>query len=121
MNTETTNIYKVDATGQALGRLASDIAMHLRDKHLPTFTPNKPGTTVVEVENIDGMTISGKKVDSKVIYHHTGYPGGIKETAWKDLVKTDPGALLRHTVRGMLPANRLRKDALKRLIIKTNA
>lgn len=121
MNTTNTNTYNVDATGKSLGRLASDIALHLRDKHLPTFTPNKPGTTIVEVKNVAAMKVTGNKLNQKVHYRHSGYPGGLKTAAWKDRLNDDPAGMLRHTVQGMLPANRLRKEAMKRLIIKTNA
>jgi large subunit ribosomal protein L13 len=118
MKPTNTPIYKIDATGKSLGRLASDITMHLRDKHLPTYEPHKPGKTIVKVENVEKMVVTGKKLEQKLIYRHTRYPGGLKKVAWKDLYENHPEKLLEHSVYGMLPKNQLREEAMKRLIIK---
>lgn len=109
---------KIDAKNKSLGRLSSEIAMILQGKHKADFQPEKPGKETIEVENIDKIKISEKKLEEKVYYHHSGYPGGIKKTKLKELFKKDPKEVLRKAVFGMLPGNKLRKRRMKRLIIK---
>ncbi len=111
-------IHKIDATGKAVGRLATQIALILRGKHKSDYTPHLDMGDIVEVSNVNKLKFSGKKLEQKKYYHHSGYPGGLKETVLADLFKKDPAEVLRRAVRKMLPANRLRKKMLKRLIIR---
>ncbi len=109
----------LDASDQAPGRLASQIAQLLRGKHKVNFTPYLDQGDSVVVENVDKMKITGNKMDKKVYYRHSMYPGGLKETKMKDLVAQKGMAeVLRRAVYGMLPGNKLRNDMLKRLTIK---
>jgi len=109
---------KIDATDQAVGRLATKVATFLRGKHNPEYQPHIDAGDVVEVSNIDKLKFTGKKLDQKRYYSYSGYPGGLKEKKMSDLNEKDPGEILRRAVRKMLPATRLRTGMLKRLIIK---
>ena len=110
--------HKIDATGQAPGRLAAQIAMILRGKNKPTFTPHIDAGDFVEVSNADKLKFTGRKLVQKDYYHHTQYPGGLKTTAMKKVFEKDPGDVIRRAVYGMLPKNKLRDDMMKRLTIK---
>lgn len=112
------DVQTIDATGQSLGRLASTVASMLMGKHLPTFERHIDHGARVIVKNIAQIKLTGKKVEQKVYYRNTGYPGGIRTTLAKDLIKNDPAQLLRMAVRKMLPNNTLRTNMLKRLIIE---
>lgn len=105
----------VDAEGQVLGRLASQIAMRLRGKHLPHFTPHVDTGDFVIVINADKIALTGRKWDQKVYYRHTGYMGGLKSTTAKKLNQEHPERLIHFAVRGMLPKNRLSRKLLKKL------
>jgi large subunit ribosomal protein L13 len=109
---------KIDAKDQPMGRLATEIARVLQGKHKPDFSPEKEGTETVEVENIREMKLSGRKIQQKVYWRHTGYPGGIKNTPLKKIMENNPGEALKKAVMGMLPKNKLRDKRIKRLIIK---
>jgi large subunit ribosomal protein L13 len=111
-------LHKLDATDQAAGRLATQIAMLLRGKHKPEYVPNIDAGDIVEVKNIDKLKFSGKKLEQKKFYHYSGYPGGIKTTRLKNLNKLNPADILRRAVKQMLPGNRTREAMLKRLIIR---
>lgn len=108
---------KIDATNKSLGRLASEIAKILQGKHKANFKAYKAGDEIVEVENIDKIKITGKKLKQKVYYRYSGYPGGLKQTTLEELLKKDPGLALKKAVLGMLPKNKLRKERIKRLKI----
>ena len=110
--------HTIDAKGKAVGRLASEIAILLRGKNKPEYEPHINGGDIVEVIGINKLKFTGKKLEQKKYYHYSGYPGGLKETKLGDLYKKDPGEVLRRAVREMLPANRLRKGMMRRLIIK---
>lgn len=110
-------IYKVDAAGQILGRLATDIAMHLMGKHKPDFQPHIDSGEIVHVDNVAEMKITGKKLQQKTYYRHSGFPGGLKTKSMEDLMETDPAEILRQAVSRMLPKTKHRTDRLKRLII----
>ncbi|MFV1956229.1 MAG: 50S ribosomal protein L13 [bacterium] len=97
----------VDADGQVLGRLASRIALILRGKDKPVFTPHVDTGDFVVVVNADKVVLSGNKLDDKVYYWHSGYPGGIKGIKAKDLLEKKPEELVRKAVKGMLPKNKL--------------
>lgn len=105
----------VDAEGQVLGRLASQIAMRLRGKHLAHFTPHVDTGDFVIVINADKVVLTGRKWDQKVYYRHTGYMGGLKSTTAKKLNQEHPERIIHFAVRGMLPKNRLSQKLLKKL------
>ena len=109
----------IDATDQVLGRLASKIAVILRGKNKPNFNPRLDQGGSVMVENADKIKITGRKLDGKIYYRHSRYPGGLKAAKMKDLIaRKGMREVLRKAVYGMLPVNRLRKEMRKRLIIK---
>jgi len=107
--------YLVDATGKTLGRLASEIAKILMGKHKPTYTPHVDGGDFVVVVNAEKIHATGKKLDKKIYYRHTGYPGGLKETTLREMLQKKPEEVIRLAVRGMLPKNKLRDRRMKRL------
>jgi len=107
--------YLVDATGKTLGRLASEIAKILIGKHKPTYTPHVDGGDFVVVINADKIHATGKKLDQKVYYRHTLYPGGLKETTLRKMLQEKPEEVIRLAVKGMLPKNKLRDRRMKRL------
>lgn len=112
-------IQKLDATGQAPGRLASEIAQLLIGKHKPEYVPHVDMGDTVEIENVDKMKATGKKMEQKEYIRHTGYPGGIKRASMQKIWDTKgPAEVLRRTVKNMLPKNKLQKERMKRLIIK---
>jgi large subunit ribosomal protein L13 len=113
--------FVVDAQGQVLGRLASRIAMMLRGKNKPEFTPHADTGDFVVVVNADQVKLTGKKLDQKIYYRHSGYTGGLKETSARQMMKKKPEEVLRHAVRGMLPKNSLGRQQLKKLKIYTGA
>ncbi len=97
----------IDATDQPLGRLASRVAMILRGKHKPDFTPHVDGGDYVVIINAEKVKLTGKKFTDKKYVRHTGYPGGQKIETPADVMKKDPRRLIERAVRGMLPKNRL--------------
>jgi large subunit ribosomal protein L13 len=109
--------YLVDAHDKVLGRLASRIAMVLRGKNKPTFTPHIDTGDFVVVVNAAQVQLTGRKWDNKMYYRHSGYPGGIKELNARKLQEKKPEQILRHAVRGMLPKNSLGRHLLKKLKI----
>lgn len=111
--------HKLDATDISLGRLASQVALLLRGKNKPNFIPYLDQGDKVIIENITKIKISGNKLDGKIYYRHSQYPGGLKKEKMKDLIDRKGYAeLLKKAVYGMLPDNKLRKEMMKRLIIK---
>ena len=110
--------HTIDATNKVLGRLAVEIAVLLRGKHRPDFMPNKDTGDFIVIKNIDKIKFTGKKIDQKIYYHHTGYMGGLKETPLKTLFKNNPDKVLKKAVFGMLPKNKLRRLQIKRLKIE---
>ncbi|WP_457677886.1 50S ribosomal protein L13 [Thermovibrio sp.] len=113
--------YLVDATGKTLGRLASEIAKLLMGKHKPTYTPHVDGGDFVVVINADKIHVTGKKLDKKVYYKHTLYPGGLKETPLRKMLQEKPEEVIRLAVRGMLPKNKLRDRRMKRLKVYSSS
>jgi large subunit ribosomal protein L13 len=109
--------YVVDAKDKVLGRLATQIAMRLRGKHKPVFTPHADTGDFVVVINADKVALTGRKWDKKIYYHHTGYIGGLKQITAKKLLEKKPQDLLRFAVKGMLPKNSLGRRQLKKLKI----
>lgn len=111
---------KIDATGKILGKLAVEVAVILRGKDNPNFMPNKLSGNKVIVFNTSKIVVTGKKYEDKKYYHHSGYPGGIKEKSYKELVEKDPNEPLRIAVYGMLPKNKLRDKIIKNLKLYEN-
>ncbi len=107
--------YLVDAQGQTLGRLATQVAKVLRGKHKPMFTPNIDAGDFVIVVNAEKIKVTGKRTELKEYFHYTGYPGGAVFDSFKDLVKKNPQRVIEHAVKGMLPHNRLGKKIIKKL------
>lgn len=107
----------IDAAGKVLGRLATEIATILRGKHKATFAPNKVTGERVVVTNAAKVAVTGRKLEQKVYYRHTGYPGGLRERTLAEVMAKDPTEVIRHAVAGMLPHNRLHKELMKRLTI----
>lgn len=110
--------YVIDAEGQVLGRLASQIAQILRGKHKPTFTPHLPCGDFVIVINADKIAVTGKRLDQKVYYRHSQYPGGLRQTTLRQTLEgKHPERALKHAVRGMVMHNRLGADLMGHLKI----
>nr|WP_330367855.1 50S ribosomal protein L13 [Peptoanaerobacter stomatis] len=107
----------IDAEGKTLGRLSTEIAKLLRGKHKVTFTPHVDGGDYVVVINAEKIEVTGKKRDNKVYRHHTGYIGNLKEINFKKLQEKKPEEIIRLSVSGMLPKNKLRAPMMKRLRI----
>jgi len=107
--------FLVNAEGKTLGRLASEIAQVLRGKHKPIYTPHLDCGDYVIVVNADKVRVTGRKLDQKMYYHHTGYPGGIKSISLRNQLQKHPERVLQAAVRGMLPKNRLGRRMLKKL------
>ena len=105
----------VDAEGAVLGRLASMIAARLRGKHNPLYTPHTDTGDWVVVINADKIVLTGRKMDQKKYYRHSGYTGGLTTTTAKDLMEERPEDLIRFAVKGMLPKNRLSRQLIKKL------
>ena len=114
------NTHTIDATNKVLGRLATQIVVLLRGKNKPDFVPNKDMGGFVVVKNFNKIKLTGKKLDKKIYYHHTGYLGGLKEISLKKLFEKNPSQVLKKAVFGMLPKNKLRAKQIKRLKIETN-
>jgi len=109
--------YVIDAQGKVLGRLASEIASRLRGKNKPEYTPHADAGDFIIVVNAGKVHLTGKKLTDKMYYHHSGYPGGIKQTAAGKMLLEKPTEVLRIAVRGMLPKNSLGRAMLKKLKI----
>jgi len=107
--------FLVSAEGKTLGRLASEIAQVLRGKHKPIYTPHLDCGDYVIVVNAEKVQVTGRKLDQKMYYHHTGYPGGIKSISLRNQLQKHPERVLQAAVRGMLPRNRLGRKMLKKL------
>jgi len=110
--------YVIDAEGKILGRLATQIAQILRGKHKPTFTTHLNSGDFVVVINADKIAVTGKRLDQKIYYHHTQYPGGLKQiTLRQTLAGKHPERALEHAIRGMVMHNRLGSQVMKQLKI----
>jgi large subunit ribosomal protein L13 len=109
----------IDATDQVLGRFASRIALILRGKHKPSYTPHVDCGDNVIVINADKVRLTGKKMTEKVYVRHTGYPGGQRFATPKELLTRKPLAVVEHAVKGMLPKNRLGAELFRNLFVYT--
>ena len=107
--------FVVDATDKVLGRLASQIALRLRGKHKPIFTPHIDTGDFIVVTNVEKIRVTGNKLEDKLYHRHSGYPGGIRTTSLGKLQKRFPGRVLEHAVKGMLPKGPLGYAMLKKL------
>ncbi len=111
----------VDAEGQTLGRLATRIADALRGKDKPQYTPHVDTGDFVVVVNAEKIAVTGKKLDDKLYYRHSGYPGGIRSRPLREELNRRPTEVLRKAVKGMLPRNRLGRAQLRKLKIYAGA
>lgn len=105
----------IDAAGQGIGRLSTQIANYLLGKHKPSFTPGVEMGDVVVVINVDKLAITQKKLETKNYYKHSGYPGGLKTVGLKEQMRVHPDRVITAAVWGMLPHNRMGRSILKRL------
>ncbi len=111
----------VDADGQTLGRLASEVAKLLRGKHKPSFTPHVDCGDNVIITNASKINLTGKKWDDKTYIRHTGYPGGQRSLTATELYKKDPTRLVEKAVKGMLPKNKLGAEIFRNLKVYVDA
>ncbi|MBE0618670.1 MAG: 50S ribosomal protein L13 [Proteobacteria bacterium] len=109
--------FVVDAQGATLGRLATQVASILRGKHKPTYTPHADAGDFVVVVNADKVHLTGRKMDQKMYYWHTGYPGGIKGRTARQMLGRKPEEVFRRAVKGMLPKNNLGRQMMSKLKI----
>ena len=107
--------FVVDARGQTLGRLASEIAKILKGKHKPIYAPHLDTGDFVIVINAERVHVTGSKMDQKMYYRHSGYPGGLKSITLREQLKRHPTRVIRSAVKGMLPHNRLGRAMLRKL------
>ena len=105
----------VDAEGMVLGRLCTEVARILRGKHKPTFAPHLDTGDHVIIVNAEKVVLTSNKAQTKQVYHHTGYPGGIRSSTYAEMLDRKPAEAVRRTIRGMLPKNRLGRQMLSKL------
>ena len=115
------NWYIVDADGMTLGRLASQVAAILRGKNKPTFTPHVDCGDHVIVINAAKVVLTGKKLDQKIYYHHSGFAGGLKQTKYRKLIDEKPEFAVKHAVVGMLPKGPLGRQMARKLRVYAGA
>ncbi|MBP9822052.1 MAG: 50S ribosomal protein L13 [Candidatus Pacebacteria bacterium] len=108
-------IYQIDATNQALGRIATQVAHALRGKHLPSYAPEKMANVEVVISNLKAAKFTGNKLDQKTYFHYSGYHGGIRARNLGDEWEKDPQEVLRHIVYRMLPKNKTRDKIILNL------
>lgn len=107
--------YVIDATDAVLGRLSAQIATLLRGKHKPTFAPHADMGDYVIVINADKVVLTGDKLNQKMAYSHSGYPGGLKSVPYRELMEKHPERVIEKAVRGMVPHNSLGRQQMKKL------
>ena len=107
--------HTIDAANKILGRLATQVAVLLRGKGKPDFTPYLDGGDRVVVVNTDKIKVTGRKLKQKIYYHHSGYPGGIRARRLEEVLAKDSREVIRKAVYGMMPKNKLRDRMIKRL------
>jgi large subunit ribosomal protein L13 len=105
----------IDAEGEVLGRLASNVASILRGKHKPIYTPHVDTGDHVIIINAEKVRVTGKKAQTKRYYRHTGYPGGLRSDTFADLIQSYPSRILEKAIKGMLPHNKLGRQMFKKL------
>ena len=109
--------YVIDASGKVLGRLASEVAAILRGKNKPEFSPYMDAGDYVIIVNASQAVLTGSKLDQKVYRYHTGYPGGLKETSYREMMSRKPEKAVELAVKGMLPKNTLGRNMYKKLFV----
>lgn len=109
--------YVVDATGQTLGRLASEIAKILRGKHKPTFSPHVDGGDFVIVTNCERIVVTGNKLDDVFYYRHSRHPGGLKSRSMREQMERHPDRVIYEAVKGMMPKTKLGRAQMTKLRI----
>ena len=109
--------YLIDAEGQTLGRLASQIASIIRGKNKPTYTPHADTGDFVVVINAEKINVTGNKLNNKIYYNHSGYAGGLKKRTLKEMLEKKPEEVLRKAIWGMLPHNRLGRKLMGKVKI----
>lgn len=107
--------YVIDAKGKPLGRVATVVATLLRGKHKPTYTPHMDTGDHVIVINAAAVVLTGRKLDQKIYFHHSGYPGGLKRVVYRNLMQRKPEFVMEKAVRGMLPKNSLGRQMFRKL------
>lgn len=112
--------YIIDASGKTLGKVATTAATILNGKHRPEYTPHVDCGESVIVINADKVVLTGKKLDQKYYYRHSGYIGGLKKTSYRELMRTKPELAVRLAVKGMLPKNTIGDKSIARLIVYKN-
>ncbi len=113
--------YVIDANGQTLGRLATQVAMILRGKHKPIYTPHVDCGDHVIVINAGKVVLTGKKLEQKKYYRYSGYVGGLKETSAKDMLEKKPELMVYEAIKGMMPKNSLGREMLTKLRVYKDA
>lgn len=113
------NWYLTDAKDKTLGRFCTRVARILTGKDKPTFTPNIDAGDFVVVVNAEKIRVTGKKMTDKIYYHHTGYPGGLRQKNFRDMQAKFPERIIELAVKRMLPKNRMQAKRMKRLLIYT--
>jgi len=111
----------IDASGQILGRLATEVAVLLRGKHKPIFSPHLDTGDFVVIINAEKVRLTGKKLKDKVYHHHSGFPGGIKSTTAEQMLKKHPTRVIEFAVRGMLPKTKLGEAVFRKLKVYAGA
>ena len=111
----------VDAEGMVLGRLATEVANVLRGKHKPTYTPNLDTGDHVIIVNADKIVLTSNKAERKMVYSHTGYPGGLKESTYAEAMAKDAAKTVHRSIKGMLPKTRLARQQISKLKVYAGA
>ncbi len=107
----------IDAEGLVLGRLSTVVASLLRGKHRTFYAPHLDTGDYVIIVNADKIVVTSNKADQKFSYRHSGYPGGLRSTSWKDLLADNPATLVHNSIRGMVPKNRLGRAQMEKLFV----
>ncbi|MCB9420772.1 MAG: 50S ribosomal protein L13 [Ardenticatenaceae bacterium] len=113
--------YVIDAEGQTLGRLATQIAVLLRGKHKPIYSPSVDCGDFVIVVNAEKIQVTGRRLEQKKYYRHSGYPGGLSEISLRDQLQKHPNRVIEAAVRGMLPKNKLGRKMFKKMKVYTGS
>ena len=120
-NVNKENWIEINAKGRTLGRLATEISVYLLGKNKPTYSPDKLSSNFVIITNASEIHVTGSKLDNKEIYSHSGYMGGLKRETLGNAIKSNPSKVLRKSVKGMLPKNKLSEKLIHRLKIYAGA
>jgi large subunit ribosomal protein L13 len=113
--------YVVDAQGKTLGRLATEVALRLRGKHKPEYTPHVDTGDYIVVVNAEKVAVTGNKASDKMYYRHTGYPGGMRSASFNEMIDRKPEMVIEKAVKGMLPKNPLGRAMFSKLKVYAGA